>query len=156
MKTQDMDNNVAGWQPTRKELSEFLVEQPLCVVSTLDQSGAPQSATVAFSETKDGQFIIGTSETSRKSQNIDSDSRVAMNVTDSEKRYTVQLGGLARKLSSEEFAGYADIHYDQLPASRPFKDQPGQVQILIQPTYIRFSDCSTYPWVLTEFNYDKV
>jgi len=146
-------DKILGWQPSRSELSAFLREQPLCVVSTLGKDGAPQSATVAFSETKNGQFIIGTSQLSRKSYNIDNDARVAMNMTDGEKRYTVQLGGMARKLEAAEFEIYADFHYEQLPSSRPFKNQPGQVHIIIEPTYIRFSDCSTYPWLLTEFNH---
>lgn len=151
MKTEGKSEVSKGWRPTRAELSEFLLKQPVCVLSSLSEDGAPQSATVAFSETKDGQFIIGTSVTSRKSHNIDNDSRVALNVTDVEARHTVQMGGLARKLMPEEFADYEDFHYEQLPASRPFKDQPGQVHIIIQPNYIRFSDCSAYPWLLTEY-----
>lgn len=147
--------SVSGWQPSRSELSEFLQTQTLCVISTLDEAGAPQSAIVAFSETSDGSFIIGTSQSSRKSHNIDNDPRVAMSITDLEKRYTLQIGGIARKLEPEEFEAYADVHYEQLPSSRPFKDLPGQVHVIIKPTYIRFSDCSTYPWLLTEFNYSK-
>lgn len=147
-----MDKAKAGLQPSRAELSEFLRSQTLCVISTLDTRGAPQGATVAFSETKSGEFLIGTSQTSRKASNIDTHSRVALTITDFEKRYTVQLEGTARKLTSEEFAAYANDHYDQLPTSRPFKDAPGQVNILITPSYIRFSDCSVYPWLKTELD----
>ena len=152
MKIQDMNNKSEGWRPSRAELSDFLRAQPLCTLSTVDAVGQPQGATVAFSETQDGDFIVGTSDTSRKAANIDTNPHVAMTITDAERRYTVQLEGTARKLGAEAFAAYADYHYDQLPASRPFRDAPGQVNILVSPTHIRFSDCNPHPWVLTDFS----
>lgn len=155
MKTQDMNNKSEGWQPSRSELSNFLRTQPLCTFSTVDAEGRPQGATVAFSETQDGDFIVGTSETSRKSANVDTNPNVAMTITDAERRYTVQLEGVARKLGAEAFVAYADYHYDQLPASRPFRDTPGQVNILISPTHIRFSDCNPHLWVVTDFSSEK-
>jgi len=151
MKIQNMEQGGSGWKPSRAEISEFLRSQQLCTIASLDADGQPQAATVAFSETTDGNFIIGTSETSRKAGNIAHDPRVAMVVTDDEQRYTVQLEGTARVLTAEEFEPYAEEHYNQLPASRPFRDQPGEVNILITPHYLRFSDCNPHPWVLTEF-----
>jgi len=153
MKIQSMEASTPGWRPTREQVSEFLRTQQLCVIASLDASGQPQAATVAFSETADGCFIVGTSELSRKTANIVDDPRVAMVMTDDEQRYTVQLEGTARLLTNEEFDTYAEEHYKQLPASRPFRDQPGEVNILITPHYLRFSDCNPYPWVLTEFDH---
>lgn len=151
MEIQDMNNTNKGWQPSRTQLSEFLRTQPLCVFSSIDATGRPQGATVGFSETTSGDFIIGTSGASRKSANVDSNPQVALTVTDAERRYTVQLEGEARKLTAEEFADYEENHYDQLPFLRRFKDAPGQVHILIRPSHIRFSDCSSHPWTLTEY-----
>jgi hypothetical protein len=74
-----------------------------------------------------------------------------MVVTNEEKRYTVQMQGTAKALSAEEFESYSDDHYEQLPFSRAYKDNPEQVHFLISPTFLRFSDCSVYPWVLTEY-----
>ena len=156
MKIQDMNSKSEGWRPTRTDLSDFLRTQPLCTFSSVDSEGKPQGATVAFSETVDGDFIIGTSELSRKSTNVDANPNVAMTITDMERRYTVQLEGVARKLGAEAFVAYAEYHYEQLPASRPFKDTPGQVNILVSPTSIRFSDCNPHPWVLTEFTSEEV
>lgn len=141
-----------SFQPTRTELSQFLKDQPLCTVATINPEGVPNAATVAFSETVKGDFIIGTDTKSRKSVNIDTNPNVAMTITDVDKRYTVQLEGLAHKLSPQEFELYAEEHYRQLPNSRPYKDAPGQVSIMIKPTHIRFSDVSSYPWVVTDFD----
>lgn len=148
-----MESGRAGWQPSRQEVSEFLRGQPLCTIATVDAEGQPQAATVAFSVTIEGNLIIGTSESSRKAHNIGRDPRVAMVVTDNDQRYTVQLEGAAHILSSEEFDYYAEEHYSQLPASRPFRDKPGEVNILITPHHLRFSDCNPFPWVLTEFDH---
>jgi general stress protein 26 len=110
------------------------------------------SATVAFSVSKAGELIVGTSESSNKSQNVDRDPRVAVTITDAERRHTLQLQGLARKLSKAAFeADYAEEHYRQRPQSLPFKDDPGQCHIAITPTRMKFSDVSVFPWVITEY-----
>ncbi len=153
MKTQDMSEHQGGWRPSRDEVNEFLRGQTLCVLSTLDESGAPQGATVAFSVAQSGELVIGTDALSRKVQNIERDGRVAVTVTDSEERITVQLQGVARKLAETAFtADYADKHYAQRPESLPFKDVPGQTHIAVTPQAIRFSDCNPHPWVVTEFS----
>ena len=153
MQTQDLNKKADGFRPTREQVSEWLREQELCVFSTLDKTGAPMSATVAFSVTVDGNLIVGTDEQSRKSQNIDRDSRVAMTITDPERRITVQLQGTAEKISHEEFEHrYEREHYRLRPKSLPFRDKPGQCHILVTPTHLRFSDVSVYPWAITEFD----
>lgn len=152
MKTFDTNNHQPGWQPDRFELSDWLRSQVLCSLATLDSNGAPDIATVAFSETDQGDLIVGTSESSHKSSNIDGDSRVAMVVTDPSDRYTAQIKGVAKKLSELAFAALADTHYSQRPESLPFKDEPGQTHILISPEEIRFSDCSVSPWLTTTFS----
>lgn len=148
----DPNNIREGWRPTSQELGEFLRGQTLCSIATIDAEGKPSIARVAFSVSEAGEFIIGTSEASRKAENIAANSAVALETTDENKRYTVQAEGLARAVEAEEFNEvYADEHYNQLPASRPFKDQPGQVHFVITPTWLRFSDCSVQPWQLTEY-----
>lgn len=149
----DPSSREAAYRPTREQVSEFIEQQVIGVLSTLDAEGAPMSATVAFSTTQDGGLIVGTAEASHKSQNIDGDDRVAVTVTDAERRYTVQLQGTAHKLGQHAFeATYAERHYSQRPESLPFRDKPGECHILISPTHVRFSDCSVSPWVTTEYD----
>ena len=155
MKTQEMNGNSEGWSPTQAEVFEFLQTVPLGTIATLDAEGQPQVATVAFSQTKDLEFIIGSAEDSRKAQNIAHDDRVALVATDPAKRFTMQMEGRARKLSRDEFEHYADAHYAKLPQSAPFKDVEGQCHFLIRPMHVRFSDCNPYPWVQTEFTFGE-
>jgi general stress protein 26 len=152
MKTQEKIAG-EGWRPSREEVNQFIQDQVIGVVSTLDETGAPMSATVAFSVSKEGELLIGTSEASNKSKNVDRDPRVAVTITDAERRQTLQVQGMARKLSKVAFeADYAEEHYRQRPQSLPFKDDPGQCHIAITPTRMKFSDVSVFPWVVTQYS----
>jgi uncharacterized pyridoxamine 5'-phosphate oxidase family protein len=145
--------NEKGWQPTMSEVAGFLNEQQLGRVATLGPEGQPQVANVAFSQNDMLELIIGTSGVSRKARNIGRDRRVAFESTDSDKRYTLQFEGRAKKLTREEFEKRAAAHFEKLPGSLPFKDIEGQVYFLLEPTWVRFSDCTVYPWAATEFTF---
>ncbi|HMH69945.1 MAG TPA: pyridoxamine 5'-phosphate oxidase family protein [Candidatus Saccharimonadales bacterium] len=123
-------------------------------IATVGPNGQPQAANVAFSQNDQLELIIGTSATSRKALNIDRDLRVAYEVTDPDRRYTVQFEGIAHRLSSDEFAEREATHFAKLPGSLPFKDIKGQVYFLLQPTWVRFSDCGVHPWAVTEFQFN--
>jgi hypothetical protein len=154
MQIQNMEKGRQGWEPSREEVSEFLRSLPLCSFATLGPDGGPQIARVAFSETVEHDFIVGTSETSRKALNVQRNPRVSIETTDENRRFTVQIEGLAHILTATEFEPYAEEHYNQLPASRPFRDEPGQVNILVTPYFVRFSDCSVHPWLVSKpFNH---
>jgi general stress protein 26 len=153
MQIQDKSLGREGFKPSRDEVDDFIRKQILGVVSTVDNSGQPMSATVAVSVALDNGILFGTSETSQKALNIEQDERVAFNVTDSERRLEIQLEGRARILARKVFEKtYAEEHYRQRPQSLPFKDEPGQKHILVTPTHIKFSDCSVNPWLVTEFD----
>jgi len=137
-----------------KEIEAFLNTQQLGRIATIGPEGQPQLANVAFSQNHKLELVIGTSASSRKARNIERDSRVAFEATDPEKRYTVQFEGNARRLSHEEFDARAQDHFNKLPGSLPFKDIPGQAYFLLEPTWVRFSDCSVRPWAITELEFD--
>ncbi len=150
MKAQDMTPGRQGFKPTKLELFEWLDAQVLCTIATLGKNGYPNTATVAFSQTKDLNFVIITDKDSRKASNVFRNSKVAMTITNEDDRYTVQLEGEARRLSWDEFEQYADYHYKKLPFSLPFKDIPGQTPFIITPVHLRFSDVNVRPWELTD------
>ncbi len=152
MRQQNKESSFDGWRPSRSEVNLWLKEQPLGVLSTLDETGAPHGSTVAFSVTEYGDILIGTRDDSRKSEYIDRDNRVAFTVTDSERRITVQLQGIARKIAQTAFElDYAKEHYYQRPQSLPFKDDAGQCHILVTPLSLYLSDCQPKEWVVSKF-----
>lgn len=144
-----------GLRPTKAEVYGMLDTLPLGCVATVDQTGQPQVATVGFSQTKDLEFIFGTKDTAHKALNIMHDGRVGFVATDTIQRYTVQLEGRAKKLEPAEFDAYAENHFRKLPAAAPYRDVEGQCFIIIRPYRLRFSDCSVWPWVVTEFAFDE-
>lgn len=152
MQVYDPTNTNEAYRPSRQQVDEFVQNQVIGVLSTIDADGAPMGATVAFATTANGCWIVGTNESSRKSSNIANDPRVAVTITDASTRYTLQAEAIARKLSTDEFEReYAERHYAERPESLPFKDKPGECHILVEPMHIRFTDCTTNPWVATEF-----
>ncbi len=155
MKTQDMAPGRQGLKPTKEQLYEWLDQQILCTIATNGNDGYPNTASVAFSQTPDLQFVIITDKDSRKATNIARDNKVALTITNENDRYTVQIEGTARPLTWDEFEPHSEYHYKKLPFSLPFKDIPGQMPYLITPTRMRFSDVSVRPWELTEIPNDK-
>lgn len=152
-----IDEGEPGVTPDREDLWQFLQSNVLCTLSSLDKAGWPNAATVAFSTTPDFEFIIGTDVNSRKSQNMQNDSRVAMTITDSTQRFTVQLEGEARLIDDAEFvARYEEIHFDKLPMSRSFREVIGQCYFVIRPVHLRFSDVNSAPWTLSDFDYEAL
>ena len=151
MKMQDMTPGRQGFKPSRSELYEWLDKQMLGVISTLGEDGYPNSATVAFSQDENMNFVIITDGESRKARNIARDGRAALTITNEDDRYTLQLEGDACQLAWDEFEQYSEHHYQKLPFSLPFKDIPGQTPFVIVPTHMRFSDVSVRPWELTEY-----
>lgn len=153
MKHQNLSDTSAGYAPTPDQILEFLNTQQLCTFATLADDGRPQAATVAFSEHPNLELIVGTSVSSRKAANIARDGRVAITVTDPDKRYTVQYEGIGQGITQAELAHYEAAHFAKQPGSLPFKDLPDQFYILVKPLFVRFSDCNPYPWRLTEYLY---
>ncbi len=137
---------------TKKDLFDFLDSQIVCTISTNGEGGYPNSATVAFSNNEELEFVIGTSIRTRKAKNIARDSKVAMTITDADKRWTVQLEGDIRELSPEEFdERYSEKHFSKLPFSLPFKDIPDQHNYVIIPIHLKMSNVSVHPWKVVEF-----
>lgn len=151
---QNLESNAEGLAPTKAEVFDFLNTQFLGVISTVDATGQPQAATVAFSQTPELAIIIGTDENSRKAINLTADNRAGFVVTDPAARYTVQLEATAHKLTPAELGHYEAAHFAKLPASAPFRDLAGQVYFLLTPIGLKFTDCNPHPWVVTKFTFN--
>lgn len=151
--TYNPNETTEPYRPTMQQVYEFLQSQKMGHIATLDEKGHPQVAIVAFSQTPDLDFIIGTSQTSRKALNIGHDERCAFEVTDTLQRYTVQVEATGRVLSADEFEAAQQAHFEKLPESLPFKDLPDQCYIRLSPIHLRFTDCATHPWAATDFEF---
>lgn len=135
----------------RSRLSEFLKRQTYCTFVTVDRVGAPEGATVSFSEAEDGSFLIGTSIRSYKAGNVRRNRKVALVVSDTVSFETALIKGEAEILPRSEYHLYEGGHYEKTPDSLPFRDDPDEVMIVIKPYFIKFSNVGVDPWQVVEY-----
>lgn len=124
------------------------------VVSSINQDGKPESATVAFTEDDRLRIVFGTSSLSRKSQNILQNKHISVVVTDLKSSQTVQLEGTAQILEANnpELENYQALHFAKNPFSAKYKTDPTQCWVLIEPNWIRYTNISSFPWQVEEIN----
>jgi general stress protein 26 len=137
-------------QDIKKSIKDFLSTNILCVVSSINSAGLPQSATVAFSEDENFNIVIGTALSSRKAQNILANPNVSLVVTNQDVLTTVQLEGTASLLEGKELEKYQNIHFAKNPYSAKLKDKPDQCWILIKPNWLRITNIKEAPWRIEE------
>mgnify|MGYP000875102026 FL=1 len=138
----------------KSKIKSFLESQVLCVVSSIDGSGKPQSATVGFSEDQELNLVFGTSIKSRKAQNIINNPNVSIViVADSSIRETVQIEGQAHILEGEELEKYQKIHFNKLPSTEKYKNDLDECWVMIKPSWARFSHVDSYPRDVKELNF---
>jgi uncharacterized protein YhbP (UPF0306 family) len=133
----------------KKLAADFIKQQSLAVVSTI-WNGAPQAALVVFSERQEFQLIFGTFDTSRKYRNLMKNPKIAA-VIGLDQSITVQIEGIAYELKGDELAECRDIHVRKSPASEKYVYLDGERFFKIVPNWLRYTDISTDPDFVFEF-----
>jgi len=136
-------------QHSKEEILEFIYSQPRMVISTSSPDGKIVSAVVGFGQTDKFELVFGTLINTRKAQNILSNANVSI-VIGFDHGGTVQYNGVARILNGKESDEYAEYHFKKHPKSRQYKDEPGEVYILVEPKWLRFTEVAFSPWKTTE------
>jgi len=124
-----------------------------CTLATVDESGQPQAAAIfCVMHEDDGVLFFPTRSGSRKYQNIQHNSAVALVITHPVEAITIQLHGIAEEVTDPADAQHAIDHLTAASATRTIKRhwlpvkrlqdlQGGRFTIIkIRPTWIRFSD----------------
>lgn len=136
---------------TSLEILAFLDAHNLCVLSTADDKGKPESAVVGFTVHDDFQIIVATSSETRKYANVMVNPQVAVVVWDGTQ--TLQYEGKAHVLEGKEIAVWQKRHFAKRPESSKYKDDPNESYILIEPTWLRFTDASRHPWHIDDLTF---
>jgi len=130
----------------KKLIHEFLAKNQLCVISTIDSEGFPNSATMSFSESDELEIIFFTMDQTRKFTNLQTNQKVSVTIGWSfEDFITVQYQGIARHATEEESEKYVVKHLEKIPFSKNFIYNPGEVMFIIKPTYIKYSNMKSEP-----------
>ncbi len=87
---------------SKQEVLKFLKEKQLAVVSTASSAGKPEAATVIYFIDDDFNFYFVTRRNTRKFENLQSNSNVAIVVGTELLPVTVQIEGTAELVSGED------------------------------------------------------
>ncbi len=122
----------------------------LMVISTVDATGSPESAVVAYSLLGDS-ILMGTILKSRKYNNLLSNNHVAVVVGWG--NATLQIQATARLLSDHEEIEDARVaHVTRVPASKKYADDPEQRWFELRPYWFRLTDFTESPEKITELS----
>jgi pyridoxine/pyridoxamine 5'-phosphate oxidase len=134
-----------------QDIKAFVAKQKLAVVSTIDDTGKPQSAVVEFGELDDMTIIIDTLRTSRKYKNLQASPHVAI-VIGWDESITVQISAVGHELSGAELAQAKESYFAKNARAQKWEDRPNIVYFAFRPTWIRYSDLNQDPWYIQEYD----
>lgn len=135
-----------------KLLFEFLNSVNHAVISTVNEKGYPQSATVGFGQTKELELIFGTDKNTRKAKNISKNSNVSFVINGPE--ISVQYEGAVSLLTGEELTKFQKLFFKKMPSMEKYSLLPSQVYYKAKPTWIRCTDHATAPGKVFEIVFD--
>ena len=139
-------------QVTKAILREFIRNRGLAVVSTIAESGAPQSALVNVAASEDLDLIFHTIQTTRKCINLRRDPRIAAVIGGWDGERTLQFEGTADEPEDRELERIKSIYYEMCPNVAGRAGWPGLTYFRIRPKWVRFSNYDR-PWSVQELTF---
>jgi general stress protein 26 len=125
---------------TNKFLYDFISKHRYAVLSTVNKNNCAEAALVGFAVTDDLNIIFDTSSTSRKYQNLLSNSSIAF-VIGWENEQTIQYEGVAKIPVKDELEKLLETYFKVFPDGKERrKKMKDIIYFCVQPTWIRFSD----------------
>lgn len=138
----------------KQSILAFLKTNQLAVVSTVDaENRKPEAACVAFAEKENLELIFGTSNRTRKYQNLQHNKNVAFVIGWAHEFGTVQYEGVAQELLGDEAIKHGTIMAEKNESTRRFLTREDHRYFLVRPTWIRFVDKSKNPEVKSEISF---
>ena len=142
---------------TKKQIIEFLKENELAVLATVDGSGQPMAAAMAYTVDDQPVFYLETGQETRKHRNLLKNSRVSLVVGVSNQKPTVQIDGEAKLLSGGEARKAWQFILSKHPEWRDYyldpQGNPGYIYLVIEPHRLAYSDFSTEPPTIEVVNF---
>ncbi len=117
---------------------EFIERKRLAVVSTVNPSGAPESALVGFALTGSREIVFDTLASSRKAANLARRPAAAV-VVGWDDDISVQIEGVARRPQGEDLAAVKAAYFATWPDGRSRETWPDIAYFAIRPRWLRYS-----------------
>ncbi len=137
---------------TQADLHRFIAQCKLGVLSTLAETGAPQSALVGIAVSPNLEIVFDTVKTSRKYPNLIARHRCSF-VIGWAGEQTVQCEGEATELQGQELKRCQEVYFQAWPDGPARLAWPGIVYFVVRPRWIRYSDFDQNPPLIQEFTF---
>jgi pyridoxine/pyridoxamine 5'-phosphate oxidase len=134
---------------TLEEVFDIIKRKRYLVVSTVNQSGAPESALMGFALTRGNEFVFDTLSTSRKAVNLARGPGAAL-VVGWDDNISLQIEGLARRPVGDDLADAKAAYFRAWPDGQARESWPEIAYFVVRPKWIRYSNYSGAP-VVEEF-----
>ena len=137
---------------TPAELLTFMREHSFAVQASVSPSVSAQAAVVGIVVTDDFEVFFDTVGESRKVENLRRNPRIALVIGGTEASgRTVQYEGLADEPTGAELERLRELYFESFPDGRERQSWRGITYIRARPTWIRYSDFTTDPPAIIEF-----
>jgi pyridoxine/pyridoxamine 5'-phosphate oxidase len=134
---------------TLEEVFNITRRKQYLVVSTVNESGAPEAALMGFALTEANEFVFDTLSTSRKAVNLARNPAAAL-VIGWDDNISLQIEGPARRPVGDDLANAKSAYFREWPDGRARENWPNIAYVVVRPKWIRYSNYSGAP-VVEEF-----
>jgi pyridoxine/pyridoxamine 5'-phosphate oxidase len=134
---------------TLEEIFDIAKTKRYLVVSTVNESGAPEAALMGFALTQAKEVVFDTLSTSRKAVNLARNPAAAL-VIGWDDNISLQIEGIARRPVGEDLVSAKAAYFREWPDGRARENWPNIAYVVVQPKWIRYSNYSGAP-VVEEF-----
>ena len=134
---------------TLEEIFDIAKSKRYLMVSTVNESSAPEAALMGFALTQANEIVFDTLASSRKAANLARNDAAAL-VIGWEGGVSLQMEGVARRPAGEDLANAKEAYFRQWPDGRARENWPDIAYVVVRPKWIRYSDYSGAP-VIEEF-----
>ncbi len=126
----------------KKAIQDVLTANLMTIISTVSESGQPQSALIGFAEDESGSLYFQTKESSRKAANLQLSNKVSFVIGwDVASLTTLQYQGNAERVTSEtEISAFKQRFIDKKSPAAQYLENPDVQFYKVTPTWLRYSN----------------
>ncbi|MBV8794164.1 MAG: pyridoxamine 5'-phosphate oxidase family protein [Hyphomicrobiales bacterium] len=135
---------------TLEEIFDIAKRKRFLVVSTVNETGAPEAALMGFAVTQSNEIVFDTLASSRKAVNLTRNPAAAL-VIGWDDNISLQIEGPARRPVGDDLASAKAAYFHQWPDGRAREAWPDIAYVVVKPKWIRYSDYGAGPPIVEEF-----
>ena len=133
-----------------EEIFDIAKRKRFLVVSTINESNAPEAALMGFAVTQANEVVFDTLSTSRKAVNLARNPAAAL-VIGWDDQISLQIEGPARRPVGDDLASAKAAYFREWPDGRARENWPNIAYVVVKPKWIRYSNYAAGPPVVEEF-----